>query len=163
MCKDGSAWISRSGRPIKRNRLPAADGMLRFMMLVAKMETTAQRLRQIRQASRRIGPHTVRRRNHAMAMKSLLVPVDFSDAQTLSLRRLVSLLKSSEQESCSCTVEEPKAYAAFGNAGSVLVFAWPLETSRRISKLETRLALDPEWADKVSTPVKVVSPFGSNR
>ena len=76
-----------------------------------------------------------------MAMKSLLVPVDFSDASNLVIEKVGQLAQELSARVVLLHVDEPKvAYAAFGNAGSVLVFAWPMETSRRICKLETRLA-----------------------
>jgi len=74
-------------------------------------------------------------------MKSLLVPVDFSDASNLVIEKVCQLAQELSARVVLLHVDEPKvAYAAFGNAGGVLVFAWPLETSRRISKLETRVA-----------------------
>ena len=66
-----------------------------------------------------------------------LVPVDFSDASKLVVKRAGELARELPTRILLLHVDEPQS--AYGDFGATLVAAWPLETPKRISKLKARL------------------------
>ena len=71
-------------------------------------------------------------------MRNLLVPIDFGDASNLVVEKAGELARELPARILLLHVDEPRAYAALGDVAT-LVAAWPLETSKRISKLKARL------------------------
>ena len=71
-------------------------------------------------------------------MRNLLVPIDFSDASYLVVEKAGELARELPARILLLHVDEPRAYAALGDAAT-LVAGWPLQTPKRISKLKARL------------------------
>lgn len=76
--------------------------------------------------------------NHAIAMKNLLVPIDFSNASNLLVEKAGELAQELTARVVLLHVDEPKATHV--GSEDALVAAWPLATPKRISHLEARLA-----------------------
>ncbi len=73
-------------------------------------------------------------------MKSLLVSVDFGRASKLVVEKAGELALELQAKVVLLLVDEPQAaYIPLGGSSRLPAAAWPVETRKRISKLEARL------------------------
>jgi nucleotide-binding universal stress UspA family protein len=73
-------------------------------------------------------------------MQSLLVPVDHSDASQCVIEKARELAEELPARVVLLYVDEPEvAYVGFGETDNLFVVSWPLETPRRMSKLQARM------------------------
>lgn len=91
-------------------------------------------------------------------MKNLLVPVDFSDASNLLVEKAGELAQELTARVVLLHVDEPKA-THIGSKDTV-VAAWPLQTPKRISQLEARLASLAEVLEDSGVEVESVALVG---
>jgi nucleotide-binding universal stress UspA family protein len=90
-------------------------------------------------------------------MKNLLVPVDFSDASNALIEKAGELAQELTARIVLLHVDEPKATQIGPDA---FVAAWPLETPKRISRLEARLASLADVLEGLGIEVKYVALVG---